>query len=192
MSIVAFLSYVIITSITPGPSNLLMMNEARKFGFLGAWRFNSGILIGFAVLGVVSGIFTTGLYNWVPLLEPYFTIAGAVYLLYLAWKVGLHTSAEKDSHHVQGSFLSGCIFQVLNIKSILFFLTVMSVFVLPFTHSLKSIIFYLVQAIILGWIALLLWAGFGSIFKHLFARYDKSFRLVMSILLIYSAVTIFV
>ncbi|GHI00342.1 hypothetical protein AM1BK_38840 [Neobacillus kokaensis] len=36
MSIVAFLSYVIIKSITPGPSNILMMNEARRFGFAGS------------------------------------------------------------------------------------------------------------------------------------------------------------
>lgn len=85
MSIIAFLSYVIITSITPGPSNILMMNEARRFGFVGAWQFNTGILAGFAVLGMVSGIFTAGLYSWIPVVEPYFKLAGAAYLLYLAW-----------------------------------------------------------------------------------------------------------
>lgn len=33
MIFAAFLSYVIITSFTPGPSNMLVMNEARRFGF---------------------------------------------------------------------------------------------------------------------------------------------------------------
>ncbi len=61
MSIIAFLSYVIMTSITPGPSNTLMMNEAQRFGFIGSWRFNTGILSGFAVLGILSGVFTIGL-----------------------------------------------------------------------------------------------------------------------------------
>ncbi|MBO1515436.1 LysE family translocator [Metabacillus bambusae] len=191
MSILAFLSYVIITSITPGPSNILMMNEARRFGFLGSWRFMIGILAGFAVLGIMSGVFTTGLYNLVPIIEPYFKIAGAIYLLYLAWQVGLSRSSKENFTDVKSSFLSGFIFQIINVKSILFFLTVMSAFILPFNHSIKSIVFYLTLTIFLGWLALLLWSGFGSLFKNFFTKHDKSFRLIMCLLLIYSAVTIF-
>ncbi|MGI8386195.1 LysE family translocator [Robertmurraya sp. P23] len=191
MSLIAFLSYVIITSITPGPSNILMMNEARRFGFVGSWRFIGGILIGFAVLGILSGVFTTSLYNWIPVVEPYFKIAGAVYLLYLTWQISLPKVSKEDSREVQSSFLSGFIFQMINVKSILFFLTVLSAFILPFNDSLKSIVLYLTLAIFLGWLALLLWSGFGSLFKIFFAKHEKSFRLIMCLLLIYSAVTIF-
>ncbi|AGE65681.1 lysine exporter protein [Bacillus subtilis XF-1] len=182
---------MILTSITPGPSNILMMNEARQFGFIGSWRFNSGILAGFAVLGILSGVFTIGLYNWIPVAEPYFKIAGAVYLLYLAWQVGMSKKAKKDSEDVHSSFLSGFIFQIINVKSILFFLTLMSAFILPFQHSMTSVILYLTLAIILGWLALLLWSGFGSVFKKLFDKYDKAFRTIMCLLLVYSAVSIY-
>ncbi|MEC5424715.1 LysE family transporter [Virgibacillus sp. C22-A2] len=191
MSIVAFLSYVMVTSITPGPSNILMMNEARKYGFVGSWKFSSGILAGFAVLGTISGVATTGLYNWIPVVEPYFKIAGAVYLLYLAWQVGLPKSSKDNFSDVKSSFLSGFIIQIINVKSILFLLTVMSAFILPFNNSIKSIVFYLTLAIFLGWLALLLWSGFGSLFKKVFAKHDRAFRLIMCLLLIYSAVTIF-
>ncbi|ASK63939.1 lysine transporter LysE [Virgibacillus phasianinus] len=191
MNIVAFLSYVIITSITPGPSNILMMNEARRFSFMGSWRFSSGILTGFAVLGILSGVLTTGLYNWIPVLEPYFKIIGAAYLLYLAWQVGMPKDTTDNSSGVQSSFLSGFIIQIINVKSILFFLTVMSAFILPFNHSINSIVLCLIVTILLGWSALLLWSGFGSIFKRLFAKHDKLFRVIMSLLLIYSAVSIF-
>ncbi|ASN06141.1 LysE family transporter [Virgibacillus necropolis] len=191
MSITAFLSYVVITSITPGPSNILMMNESRKCGITGAWRFSSGILAGFAVLGFMSGALTTSLYSWIPVIEPYFKLAGAAYLLYLAWQISFQKGSKKGYEDMQSSFLSGFIFQVINIKSILFFLTVMSVFILPFYHSVKSIVFYLTLAIFLGWLALLLWSGFGSIFKNLFTKHDKSFRVIMSLLLIYSAVSIY-
>lgn len=187
---VAFLSYVIITSITPGPSNILMMNEARRFGFAGSWRFTSGILTGFAVLGIFCGIFTASLYNWLPIVKPYFKIAGVVYLLYLTYQVGFPKSSGKDVKEVKSSFLSGFIIQIINIKSILFFLTVMSAFILPFSRSLESIVFYLTVIIMLGWLALLLWSGFGSILKNFLAKYDKSFRVIMCGLLIYVAVTI--
>lgn len=191
MDIFAFLSYVIITSITPGPSNILMMNEARKFGFIGTWRFSSGILTGFAVLGILSGLLTTGLYNWLPFIEPYFKIAGAAYLLYLAWQIGFPRESNKVSNNAQSNFLLGFIIQIINVKSILFFLTVMSAFILPFNHSIKFVVFYLILTIFLGWLALLLWSGFGSIFKRFFAKYDKLFRAIMCLLLIYSVVTIF-
>ncbi|MCY7817591.1 LysE family translocator [Bacillus haynesii] len=191
MSTIAFLSYVIMTSITPGPSNILMMNEAQRFGFIGSWRFNSGILAGFSVLGILSGIFTISLYNWIPVVEPYFKLAGACYLIYLAWQIGLPKNKKQNAAEARSSFVSGFIFQLINVKSILFFLTVMSAFILPFHHSMKWIIFYLALAIVLGWLALLLWSGFGSVFKKLFAKHDRVFRVVMCLLLVYSAVSIF-
>ncbi|MCP1492996.1 threonine/homoserine/homoserine lactone efflux protein [Peribacillus frigoritolerans] len=191
MSIMAFLSYVMITSITPGPSNILLMNEARRFGFFGSWKFTGGILAGFAVLGIMSGVFTTSLYNWIPIVEPYFKIAGAAYLLYLAWQISMAKGSKKDTRDVQSSFLSGFILQILNVKSILFYLTVLSAFILPFNESLKFVAIYLAITILLGWMALLLWSVFGSLFKNFFAKHDKSFRLIMCLLLIYSAGTIF-
>ncbi len=191
MSIIAFLSYVLMTSITPGPSNILMMNEARRAGFIGSWRFNGGILTGFAVLGILSGLFTMSVYHWIPVVEPYFKIAGAVYLLYLAWQISLPKTSKGDSEKTRSSFLSGFLFQMINIKSILFFLTLMSAFILPFQHTYPLIAFWLASAILLGWAALLLWSAFGSVFKHLFEKHDKAFRIVMCLLLIYSAVSIY-
>lgn len=138
MSFVAFLSYVIITSITPGPSNIILMNEARSFGFIGSWRFISGILAGFAVLGIMSGLFTTGLYNFIPIVEPYFKVAGVIYLLYLAWQVGLNKSSAESTNNMHSSFLSGFIFQIINVKSILFFLLVMSASFCHFMILLSS------------------------------------------------------
>ncbi|WP_127539962.1 LysE family translocator [Paenibacillus illinoisensis] len=193
MSILAFLSYVIITSITPGPSNILMMNESRRFGFVGSWKFNSGILLGFAVLGLISGLFTTILYDWIPIAEPYLKLAGAAYLLYIAWQIGFQNkNPSKSSNSTQSSLLTGFLVQILNVKSILFFLTVMSAFILPFNHNYKSVALYLAIAILLGWLALLLWSGFGSLFKEVFSKHDKPFRIIMVLLLIYSAISIFI
>ena len=143
MNVAAFLSYVIITSITPGPSNLLMMNEARHFGFVGAWKFNGGILIGFAFLGLLSAGFTAGLDQLLPMLEPYLQLAGVAYLLYLAWKIGFPKPTSGKTIDVQATFLSGFVFQMINVKSILFFLTVLSTFILPHSGSAVQTMVYL-------------------------------------------------
>ena len=104
MNFTAFLSYIIITSITPGPSNLLMMNEARKFGFKRSLPFNIGILSGFIILGILTSLLTTSLYKWMPMIEPYFKIVGAVYLLYLAWKISFSKGGKDKGINNQSSF----------------------------------------------------------------------------------------
>ncbi len=73
-------------------------------------------------------------------------------------------------------------------KEYFILLTLMSAFILPFQHTYPLIAFWLASAILLGWAALLLWSAFGSVFKHLFEKHDKAFRIVMCLLLIYSAV----
>ncbi|RAS75404.1 LysE family transporter [Priestia endophytica] len=191
MNFTAFLSYIIITSITPGPSNLLMMNEARRFGFKRSLPFNIGILSGFIILGIVTSLLTTSLYKWIPMIEPYFKVVGAVYLLYLAWKIAFSKGGKKEDIDNQSSFFSGLFFQILNVKSILYFLTALSTFVLPYSGSNITIFFFMCLTIVIGCVALLLWAVFGSAFKKIFSKYNKTINIVMCLLLVYSAITIF-
>lgn len=191
MNMTAFLSYIIITSITPGPSNILVMNEARRFGLKGSIPFNIGIISGFIILGIVTSLLTTSLYQWLPMIEPYFKVVGAVYLLYLAWKIGFSKKSKEQETHSQSSFFSGLFFQILNVKSILYFLTAMSTFILPYHDSNASAFFFMCVTIGIGCAALLLWAAFGSAFKKIFAKYDKIINIIMCLLLVYSAVTIF-
>ncbi|KAB2492867.1 LysE family transporter [Priestia endophytica] len=191
MNFTAFLSYIIITSITPGPSNLLMMNEARRFGFKRSLPFNIGILSGFIILGIVTSLLTTSLYKWIPMIEPYFKVVGAVYLLYLAWKIAFSKGGKEKDLDNQSSFFSGLFFQILNVKSILYFLTALSTFVLPYSGSNITIFFFMCLTIVIGCVALLLWAVFGSAFKKIFSKYNKTINIVMCLLLVYSAITIF-
>ncbi|MGM0875243.1 MAG: LysE family transporter [Bacillota bacterium] len=191
MNLIAFLSYVIITSITPGPSNILMMNEARRFGFKGSILFQTGIITGFIILGVVTSLLTTSLYHWIPMVEPYFKIVGAAYLLYLAWQIAFSKKSNNNAAYSQSSFFSGLLFQVLNIKSILYFLTAMSTFILPYQDSNVATFSFMSLTILIGCAALLLWSIFGSAFKKIFSKYDKKMNTIMCLLLIYSAITIF-
>lgn len=191
MNLIAFLSYVIITSITPGPSNILMMNEARRFGFKGSIHFQTGIISGFIILGVVTSLLTTSLYHWIPMVEPYFKIVGAAYLLYLAWQIAFSKKSNNNAAYSRSSFFSGLLFQVLNIKSILYFLTAMSTFILPYHDSTVVTLSFMFLTILIGCAALLLWSLFGSAFKNIFLKYDKIMNIIMSLLLIYSAITIF-
>lgn len=127
MNVTAFLSYLIITSITPGPSNLLVMNEARRYGIKGAIPFLYGIITGFIILGVATSLLTTSLYQWIPTVEPYFKVVGAAYLLYLAWQIVFSKKKNHPNPDSQSSFFSGLFFQILNVNVVMCLLLIYSV-----------------------------------------------------------------
>ncbi|PAE06476.1 hypothetical protein CHI12_16335 [Terribacillus saccharophilus] len=120
-----------------------------------------------------------------------FFVLGAVYLLFIAYKIMFDKSKKEEDAIERPSFLSGFLFQLINIKSILYFITAMATFILPFKASVSSIILYAAVTIIIGCLGLLLWAAFGSAFKKFFNKYTRSINLIMCLLLIFSAISIF-
>ncbi|MDA5560662.1 LysE family transporter [Exiguobacterium sp. MMG028] len=186
---ISLIAFLIISSITPGPSNILIMNEVRQYGFKRAIPFVSGVLFGFACLGLLSSLFTVQLSAILPIMIPYLKLVGIAYLLFMAYKIAKSNMTPANTSKEKSSFMSGMFIQLINVKSILFFLTVWVTFVLPYTST--SIPMYLVfLSVGIGWGALLLWAGLGHVFKRLFEQYDRPFRLVMSLSLVYTAISI--
>lgn len=47
---ISFLTYAVVTAVTPGPNNILSMSNGNRKGFRGALPFNFGILVGFSVV----------------------------------------------------------------------------------------------------------------------------------------------
>lgn len=52
-----FITYVIITAITPGPNNIASMSSGSRQGFKKGLRFNFGILVGFVILMMIVTFF---------------------------------------------------------------------------------------------------------------------------------------
>lgn len=56
----AFLSYVMLTTFTPGPNNIMSMSTASKYGFRKSLRFTSGVFAGFCLfMATVSFVATS-------------------------------------------------------------------------------------------------------------------------------------
>ena len=47
---ISFLTYAVVTAVTPGPNNILSMSNGNRKGFRGALPFNFGILVGLLYL----------------------------------------------------------------------------------------------------------------------------------------------
>ena len=81
----AFAIYDFITTITPGPNNLLSLTEGAKKGFWHALQLNIGILAGFSIVMLICTVLIATVSEWIPVLMTPMQILGALYILWLAW-----------------------------------------------------------------------------------------------------------
>lgn len=138
MNFPAFLSYTFLTAYTPGPNNLLSMTNASRDGFKRSIPFFFGIFTGFVVVMSACAIFSSLLFDLIPAIKPYMVILGAGYILFLAWTVLRDRPHKGKTGITQGnSFLSGMLLQFVNVKIILYGITAMSSYILPYYANSK-------------------------------------------------------
>ena len=185
-----FLIYCFITAYTPGANNLLSMSNAARFGFRRSVRFNFGITAGFLAVMSICTLFSATLYTFLPKVKPVMQILGAMYMLWLAWKVWKSTADLEVESGREASFFSGMILQFMNPKIYIYAVTAMSLYVLPVYHSAAALAGFTAVLTVIGASGTYIWALFGSAFCRFFAKHTKAVNLIMALLLAYCAVSL--
>ncbi|MGX9134893.1 LysE family transporter [Rummeliibacillus sp. JY-2-4R] len=191
MSLVPFLLYVFVTSFTPGPNNIMAMSNANKYGFKRSLNFVFEVAIGMLVIMLLCGYFNLLLYSFIPKIKFVMSILGSLYMIYLAFKIMRSKTQKKGEDEKLNSFFSGILLQFINFKVILYGVTAISLFIFPFYKSNISMILFSVVLAFGGFAGTAFWAIFGSLFQKFLSKYEKPFNVVMGLLLIYSAISIF-
>ncbi|KMY51418.1 LysE family transporter [Peribacillus loiseleuriae] len=193
MPLLSFLLYVFITSFTPGPNNIMAMLFANKSGFKKTLRFCLGVGAGFFVIMILSSYFNLLLKNFIPKIEFAMTILAAIYMVYLAIKIVMSKNQDKnDEDDKHNSFFSGMVLQFVNPKGILYGITAISTFILPYYSSNLSLLAFSIFLAFVGFLSTMTWSTFGSLFQIFLTKYRTPFNLVMALLLVYSAISILV
>ena len=186
-----FLSYAVVTAVTPGPNNIMSMSNAGRLGFRKSFPFNLGIWAGFSIVMLVCTFFCNMLSEIIPKIKMPMLIIGAIYMLWLAWKT-VKSSSVIEEKQSKSSFISGALLQFINPKIYIYCIVSMEAYILPYYQGewLTLILFALLLAFI-GFAFTLCWALFGSVFKLLFSNYAKVTNFIMAGLLVYCAVSLF-
>ncbi|MGG1661541.1 LysE family translocator [Brevibacillus sp. NRS-1366] len=193
MQWVPFLLYIVVTSFTPGPNNMMSMAYSAKYGYKKSLKFILGVTVGTTIIVLLSSYFNLLLYSFIPKIKTGMSILGGLYMLYLAIKIMLNKPSGKDSNQKEmNSFFTGMILQFVNPKTILYGITTISTFVIPFYDSNASLLFFSIFLGFIGFLSTSSWAVFGALFQTFLAKYETAFHVVMGLLLMYSAVSIFI
>ena len=187
----SFLTYAIVTAVTPGPNNILSMSNGSRKGFRGALPFNMGIWAGFSAVMLLCTAFCSLLSASIPKMRLPMLIVGSLYMLYLAWETFRSSGVIEEKAEKDG-FFAGLLLQFVNPKIYIYCIASMEAYILPFYQgqAFPLVGFALLLAFI-GFAFTLLWSAFGSVFKWLFSGHAKAVNTVMALLLVYCAVSLF-
>ncbi len=121
--------FAFVSSITPGPNNLMLMASGANFGFRRTIPHMLGVALGFVFMVILVGAGLVQVFDAVPISYSILKLASVLYLLYLAWKIANAGPAEASGNSgTPMTFLQAAAFQWVNPKAWAMALTAISAY----------------------------------------------------------------
>ena len=127
--LIALATFAFVSSITPGPNNLMLMASGANFGFRRTIPHMLGIGVGFVAMVVLVGAGLAQIFVAYPGSHTILKWVSVIYLVYLAWKIA--TTAPAQTGAAAGTpmtFLQAAAFQWVNPKAWTMALTAVTVY----------------------------------------------------------------
>lgn len=186
----ALAAFAFVSSITPGPNNLMLMASGTNFGFQRTMPHLMGVALGLVLMIVLVGLGLAELFTRYPLAHQALKWVSVAYLLVLAWKVATALPPGKGGAAAGGrplTFLQAALFQWVNPKTWTMALTGVTAYMPPVDPwiglALVAGLFGTVNLPCVG-----LWAAMGVKLRRWLgdARRLRRFNLAAALLLIAS------
>ncbi|WP_043479837.1 LysE family translocator [Janthinobacterium sp. HH01] len=180
-------TFAAVTTITPGPNNTMMLASGLNYGFARSLPHLFGICCGFTFMIFATGLGLHAVFEQVPMLQIILKYAGALYLLWLAWKLAhaAPMSAEQASVSKPMGFIGAAGFQWINPKAWVMAIGALTTYLPPGFKVLDVAALAGVFGVI-GIFCVGSWALFGVAMRRVLqdARSVRIFNVAMALLLV--------
>lgn len=181
----AFCVYAVVTSITPGPNNLMTLSSGLNFGVRKSVPLVAGICFGFSLMFLLVALGVQVIFERFPILMPILKVVGSVYILYLAYLIAFSGPLRTGSHQAAKAFgfWKGAIFQWVNPKSWIVLLGAVTAYTA--TSSTAEMFLVALTYGLIGFPCVLVWAVLGKQVSKLLTQPQRivMFNRLMGILL---------
>lgn len=185
-----FILFTFVASITPGPTNMLVLNSSARFGWRAALPLIIGACVSAASIVLLVGLGLGEILMRLPRLQQAMAWLGVGWISLLAWKLWRSADASLDSGSdaVRIGAWGGAGLQLINPKTWMMAIAVVSVFAGAdagvIGYGIYALIFVLVaMPCLLGWAAI----GRGAVRLLHSNRALRRFNQGMALLLLVSA-----
>jgi threonine/homoserine/homoserine lactone efflux protein len=187
--LLGFALFALVTSITPGPNNTMLLASGVNFGFNRTIPHMLGITCGFFVLVVAVGFGLGAVFQTYPLLYSVLRYIGAAYLLYLAWKIA-HSGPVSEREKGESkpiSYLGAAAFQWVNPKAWIMAIGAISTYT-PMQGYFTNVIVIAAVFALINLPSVSVWAGCGTLLRNVLKdrRWLRLFNWGMALLLVAS------
>ncbi|MGF6331727.1 threonine/homoserine/homoserine lactone efflux protein [Pseudomonas sp. BS3782 TE3695] len=187
--LLGFALFALVTSITPGPNNTMLLASGVNFGFQRTIPHMLGITCGFFVLVVAVGFGLGTVFQTYPMLYTLLRYVGAAYLLYLAWKIA-HSGPVAEGEQGEGrpiSYLGAAAFQWVNPKAWIMAIGAISTYT-PMQGYFTNVIVIAAVFALINLPSVSVWAGCGTLLRNVLRdrRWLRLFNWGMALLLVAS------
>ncbi len=126
-------TFALVSSITPGPNNLMLMASGANYGFQRTIPHMLGVGLGFTLMVLLVGIGLVHLFDAWPPSYTILKVVSVAYLLYLAWKIAISAAPGSNASEAAAggepiTFIQAVLFQWVNPKAWTMALTAVSVY----------------------------------------------------------------
>ena len=184
--------FCFVSSITPGPNNLMLLTSGVNFGFRRSIPHMLGVGLGFTLMIALVGVGLDAVFSQFPALLPAMRYIGAAYLLWLAVKLAMAGpigDAEYRGNPL--SFLGAAAFQWINPKAWVIAVSALTAYAVSENYT-RSV---LIVALVFGLVTIpciAAWVLFGTAMRRVLSnpRFVRPFNIAMALLLVASIVPV--
>jgi len=192
--ILAISAYNFVMYVTPGPNNSILTASGIKFGFFQSVPNIFGIPTGHGIQLALVCLGLGSLFTQFPILLNILRYVGAVYILYLAYKMfgSLNVSStEEKSRPLR--YYEAILFQFVNPKAWVICITAVSLFYPEKENLIVGTLFMVIMSTVINIPSISVWAFGGSIIRHYLGnnKLKKIIEWFLALLLLATAVSVF-
>ena len=175
---------------SPGPATMSLAATGAVFGFRRGLPYLAGILAGLAAAVALGAAGLEALFAAFPASRGVVRIAGAAYIVYIAWRIAtapIHT-VDSSAASAAPRFRDGFVLNLLNVKAYAAMLALFSQFQLPFAAAGLRVAATAGVAYLVTVLVDIAWLGFGGLLKPALAdpRRARIARIVFAALVLLS------
>ncbi len=180
--------FAFVSSITPGPNNVMLTASGATFGYRRTLPHMLGISAGVALMLLLVGAGLGTVFEAMPMLYTTLKYAGAAYLLYLAWRIA--RAGGMDGAAARGkpfTFLEAAAFQWVNPKAWIMAVGIVATYT-PQDGFFRNLIVATLVLTAVNFPSISVWTLFGSALRRLLRqpRSVQRFNIGMALLLVTS------
>lgn len=192
INLLPLLSFVLISTFSPGPSNISTASLGVLHGYKNTLSYQMGLAAGVFAVMLLTGWISTTLLNIFPALEPALRYIGAGYILYLAFGILKASYMFTEKNEAPLGFVHGLVLQLLNPKLVVYAFTLFSVFLAPITNNIVLLLAAATLLAATAFSATSTWALFGTLIKAQLhnPRLTRAVNIILSLVLVYTALAL--